>query len=350
MDTPGRTRSLVVQPLMPRHLDGAARVLAMQHARRRAVVPSLPEHLEGADAARQVLEGLLDAAGAAGVVALRGGSVIGYLIGAVLQTQPDTIDAIYQPPRWARVSYGGTAVVPDEDAVEIYRAMYAAIAPRWLAAGCLWHDVMLTTVERDVLRAWFSLGFGLESLRGLRRTDDIDEPAAQPVAGVTVRAATPADEESVSALILGNAAHHAGPPVSLPLVPEAPELVRRHVADQLAEGTSTYWLAEWGGRPVSMLSFSPARPDGSLVTPPDCVYLAEAYTVPEARGRGVATALLGHSLRWARDSGFRWCAVNWDSANLEGSRFWPDHGFRPIAARVYRLLDERILWATAADR
>ncbi|MGH2586346.1 MAG: GNAT family N-acetyltransferase [Dehalococcoidia bacterium] len=172
----------------------------------------------------------------------------------------------------------------------------------------------------------------------------------QPVAGVTVRAATPADAESVSALILGNAAHHAGPPVFLPLVPEAGELVRRHVVDQFAAGTSTYWLAERDGLPVSMLGFQPGQPDGNLVAPAQYIHLAEAFTDPSERGRGVASTLLRHSLRWARDYGYRWCTVNWDSANLEGSRFWLGHGFRPIAARVYRLLDERIFWATAADR
>jgi GNAT superfamily N-acetyltransferase len=350
MNAEARSQSLVVQALTPRHLDGAALVLAMQHAQHRATVPSLPEHLEAADAARQVIKGLIDADGAEGVVALRGASIVGYLIGAVLQTAPAAADAIYVPPRWARVSYGGAAVLPDDDAGEIHRAMYAALAPRWVAVGCLWHDMMLATVERDVLRAWFSLGFGLESLRGLRRTDKPIDVTGDRIMEVTFRQATPADVSTVAAFILGNATHHTGSPVFFPLVPEARALVQRHAAKDLEEAGTTYWLAEHDGRPVSMLSFSPAPAGGSLVAPSECVYLAEAYTVPEVRGRGVATALLRHCLRWARDSGFRWCAVNWDSANLEGSRFWLGHGFRPIGARVYRLLDERILWATAADR
>jgi hypothetical protein len=52
----------------------------------------------------------------------------------------------------------------------------------------------------------------------------------------------------------------------------------------------------------------------------------------------VGTALLGVALRWAAGAGFAGCTLDYESANLPATRFWPAAGFSPVLCSVGRLL------------
>jgi GNAT superfamily N-acetyltransferase len=72
------------------------------------------------------------------------------------------------------------------------------------------------------------------------------------------------------------------------------------------------------------------------------VTITGAYTKEDIRQRGIGTALLNHSLEWARSAGYRNCAVEFESANIIGSRFWYGNGFKPVCYSLARRVDERI--------
>jgi len=58
--------------------------------------------------------------------------------------------------------------------------------------------------------------------------------------------------------------------------------------------------------------------------------------VPEARGRGVGTALTNAGFAWAHEAGYRTMVTDWRVTNLLSSRFWPTRGFRTSFLRLYR--------------
>ena len=71
------------------------------------------------------------------------------------------------------------------------------------------------------------------------------------------------------------------------------------------------------------------------------IYLEDLFVVPEARGRGVGSALLAHLARLAQARGcgrVEWAVLDWNAAAI---RFYESVGARPNAEwTVYRLTGE----------
>jgi GNAT superfamily N-acetyltransferase len=327
------TRISVV-PFEERHVEAVGAMLAGRHARDRARAPELASWYEDAGAAREISQRTLAAPGMRAVVALRGDAVAGYLAGAVTLPEPGTLPASYVRPRSVVVEYAGHAA--GEDAYHVYREMYAALVPLWLAAGCFSHYIHVPAEDREVCAALFSLGFGQESIYGVRITEP--PPGSHP-AGVTIRRAGADDLDLVTGMIVRLDRHHARSPFFRPYLPEHTNAVRVRHATMLPDPANAYWLAERGGHALGLHMY--VIPDPAMETPDRCIHLIEAYTEPEARGLGLGTALLRHGLRHARDAGFTSCIVEWVSPNLSGSRFWLRSGFRPLTTWLVRHVDER---------
>ena len=264
--------------------------------------------------------------GAAGVVALHGGNISGYLI-----------SQIGQGAAW--IGYSSHAAVP-EDGFEVYRSLYASLAPRWMAAGCVAQFVGVAAMDSQTLAAWYSLGFAQEMIRAVRATAPLVE--TDTVARVQIRRAGPDDSSVVGRLSAGLAEYESGPPI---YGRPAPDIVADGSGYKwaLADSRYAYWLAESDGRAVALLSLEPMPGFfGELVVPARCVFLGKAFVEADARGSGIATALLGQGLAWARSAGYEQCMLNFKPMNLLGARFWLGHGFRPLAYSMCRLVDQRI--------
>ena len=92
--------------------------------------------------------------------------------------------------------------------------------------------------------------------------------------------------------------------------------------------------------------YLPAAPEtDNMLVPEQCTFLAVAATREEEQGRGVGRALTAHGLAADHAAGYTHCITDWRVANLLSSRFWPQQGFRPVAYRLSRRLDERIAWS-----
>jgi len=276
------------------------------------------------------------------VVALRAGRVAGYLIGATVLPAPTSHEAQTLRPRSARVRFAGHAVRQDETPA-LYRELYAALAPRWLAAGCFTHYVLVPAADEGALEAWHSLGFGLEVARAVRDTGPVAGPAH--VSAVEVHRAGPEDLPAAQALAGALARYHAAPPIFLPYLAETEAAQRDHQRELLADDRVASWLAHQDGRPVGMQVLQPPPSPPDPATPERSVHLHEGFTVAAARGSGVGTALLDRSMAWARAQGYERCTVSWFTANLLAHRFWTGNGFRPLSYRLARTVDDRIAWA-----
>ena len=72
--------------------------------------------------------------------------------------------------------------------------------------------------------------------------------------------------------------------------------------------------------------------------------ITSAFTRESERNKGIATALLNHSLNWARSVGYERCAVDFESQNIPATHFWLRH-FQPVCYSLIRYVDERVAWA-----
>jgi GNAT superfamily N-acetyltransferase len=310
-------REIDVQPLEEEHLDAAAALLAARHARHREAEPLLPDISDF----RAQLEGDLEHEQAAGVVALRDDEVVAYVVGRVEH------DPLLGDSR-GYVDFAGCAA-SEADAV---RDLYAALAARWVAAGCLRHAVAMPATDEALVDAWLRLAFGVQFIWAVRETARLKPVAAE----VEIRAGTPDDLDAVAAFDRLLWELQAGSPSFSGLSVPGHDHFREEWSDTWDDpGVYTHFVAERGGRIVgSALLYR--RPDGDLRVPEKNIDLAHVVTVPEARRSGVALALTGHVLTWANEHGFRSMTTDWRSVNLLSSRYWPARGFRPQFFRLYR--------------
>jgi GNAT superfamily N-acetyltransferase len=318
-------------------LADAAELLAGRHRRDRTALPELPARFEDPAIARVAVEAAWRRPRTSGVAALSDGQLVGYLIGDV------TIDAFRGRIAWMRGA--GHALDPEVDA-ELYRDLYAAAGPVWLAYGCFKHYALVPAADEAVLGAWYGLGFGQEQIYALRPLADADRDPGVTPEGLTVRRATPDDGPALSDMATLIARHQAGPPVWVPIPPEYLPELREGYAELVNDPDATVWLALRGDQAVGFQAYFSTKPaDDDPLTPEACIELKVAGTRERERGRGIGRALTRHGLAEARAKGYAFCLTDWVATNLLSSRFWPRQGFRPMMCRLMRTIDERVLWA-----
>ena len=324
----GRMPSLVVRPFSAEHLEAAGELLAERHRRHRTAEPLLPSAFEDPAAAQGAVETAWSREGAAGAVALRGGRVIGYVIGAPEDDQ-------WGPNIW--VELAGHAVQEPE----VVRDLYAAVAEHAVEQRRTRHYVLVPASEGGLLDAWYRLGFGQQQAHGIREV-----PAESWPDGV--REAEPSDVDALLALAPLISLHHAASPVfsdnaARRAARETSDAVRSELESDIASSEIGTLVAERDGRAVGLFSLVPVELAGdgvegpaTLARPERACYLGFAATDPEARGSGTGVLLTTAAFAWAHRSGYSTMVTDWRVANLLASRFWPRRGFRTSFLRLYR--------------
>ncbi|HEX6490405.1 MAG TPA: GNAT family N-acetyltransferase [Gaiellaceae bacterium] len=308
-----------IEPLGDMHLDAAAGLLAARHSRQRVAEPLLPEVSDF----RAQIERELEPDRSAGVVAIRAGEPVAYLVGRVEQ------DPLLGGLR-ALVDLAGCAASQGE--AEAVQDLYAALAARWAAAGCERHVSLLPAGDEPLLDAWLRLAFGVQYVWAVRET----APMKPVEAGVEIRPGTPEDLDLVAQFDRILHAHQArSPSFSGLTVPSEQEFLSDWSDLWDDPELHRHFVAERDGRAVGHLVLY-RRPAGDLRVPEQNIDLAHAATLPDARGTGVGLALTGHALSWGHEHGFRSITTDWRSVNLLAARFWPRRGFRPTFFRLYR--------------
>jgi ribosomal protein S18 acetylase RimI-like enzyme len=305
-----------IRPFTDDDVAGAAALLAERHARHRAAEPLLPEV---ADFRAQV-ERDWRRDDASGAVALRDGSVVGYVIGRVEKYGNAGAN-------WILVDLAGHAVAEPE----LVRDLYAAAAEMWVAAGITRHGVFVPSSDTALVDAWFRLAFGAQAALAVRETS----PGPSVEAPVEIRAGVPADLDSAAGFDRLLYEHQLGPPSFSGSTLPTDEFFRDDWSDTWDDPQFVHFVAERAGRVVGHVLLY-ERPPGDLRVPERSIDLAHAATNPDVRGSGIGLALTAHVLRWAHANGYRAMTTDWRMVNLLSSRFWPRRGFRPTFLRLYR--------------
>lgn len=313
-------RELTIQPFSEEHLDGAAALLEERHEQQRKAEPALPANVDY----RAEIAELWSAKERSGTVAIQGGEVTGYLLGAHRE------DEIWGANMW--VEHAGHAVRE----AELVRDLYSAAAADWCDRGFTRHYAMVPASDPALVDAWFRLSFGAQHASALQETP---ERSDAPRDGVVVRRATADDADAVVPLDLELTRHQRLAPVFSAAPSYSEDEARKDFLDEVDADGRAILLAEVDGRVVSalvMVDIKESSMHRGLGRPEHAAFLGFAATLPEARGTGAGLALTNAGLDWARENGYPITVVDWRETNLLASRFWPKRGFRRTFLRLYR--------------
>jgi GNAT superfamily N-acetyltransferase len=301
-----------IRPFADEHLDGAARLLAERHERHRTAEPLLPAEVDFAAEIEKERDEL------GGAVALQGGEVVGYLLGARHDRGGPHV----------RSSIAGHAVRDPE----VVRDLYALAAAGWVDAGLRYHFVFVPAIP-ELIDPWFRLAFGASAALAARET------APQPLVDARVVIRESAPEDARTAARLDNLMIEAMlPSPSFSTIGlEDEEALAAEWAEVWDEPEKhRHFIAEREGRAVGHILLYRRPPD--LRVPAESIDLSAASTAPEERGTGVGLALTHHVLGWAHENGVPVMTTDWRMTNLWASRFWPRRGFRPSFIRLERCI------------
>jgi ribosomal protein S18 acetylase RimI-like enzyme len=259
--------------------------------------------------------------GTAGAVAVRGGTVVGYFLGALAD------DAVWGANVWVEVA--GHAVAE----AELVRDLYAAVAERWVESGRTRHWAVVPASDGALVDAWFRLSFGQQQAYGDAEVGPTPWPDG-------VRQAEPRDAEAIFELAPLLSEHQLSSPVfsGRPLDWTADEL-RAEIEQDIASETIANLVVETDGRIVANFEVVPvedSRMHTGLARPEKACYLGFAITDPAHRGSGAGLALTQACFAWAHEAGYEAMVTDWRVTNLLASRFWPARGFGTSFLRLYR--------------
>lgn len=325
-------------PFLESMLDSAARIFALRHRQDRLAVPALPQRFAEEMAAHEAVSAAWQRANTSGVAAMHNGRLVGYLLGEC------KADVLRERHVW--MHYAGYGIDPGYEP-ELYRDLYAAIGQSWLEKGYSHHFILIPAGEQARLEAWQWLGFAFEQVHALLSLDDWTPQAISLPEGLVIRRAQPRDAAVLAELAPVIRRHLAGAPVWGVALPEEEQEVRQGYAELAEDAAWVVWLAFLDGKALGMQGYHTEETGaGDPLIPDECFNLTVAATVPQARGLGIGVALTQRGLRYAQEAGYRWCSSDWRITSLLASRFWPRRGFRPVAYRMVRHVDHRVLWAS----
>jgi GNAT superfamily N-acetyltransferase len=333
---------LSVRPAYHADLDAAAGLLAARHRRDRARIPHLDVRLEEPAAARELVAPLFENPRARGAIAESGGRTVGFLFGEQMLFAPTDMASLFVPPHSISMPVEGHAVADSSDPVAIYRALYGALAGEWVSAGFFAHRCAIPAGDAEAQEAWVSLGFGRYLTAATRTTAPVGRLSG---GAVEVQRASPEDIDVVMELAEQLNAWHRESPMFWPLLRTPEAAAREFNLAQLRGGDLPYFVAFRDGTPVAMQTFLRPGFTPPIVAPGGNVYLFEGVVSASVRGGGVGSALLGHSMDWARNAGYETCTLHFAPGNPSGAPFWLGHGFVPVEHTMERRVDERVAWA-----
>lgn len=152
-----------------------------------------------------------------------------------------------------------------------------------------------------------------------------------------VRAATPADLDTVVALRLALLREHRSNPLFERLHPEADSRAREVYAAHLQSAEQTILLAERDGAVIGILRCVHAI-SSPLLLPEAYGYMSSAYVVPGERRAGILKALFDEGARWCRSRGLGEIRLYVSVDDEVARSAWSSLGFAPVEElRILRL-------------
>jgi GNAT superfamily N-acetyltransferase len=271
------------------------------------------------------------------VAAVAEGRLVGYLGGFEVPEFKGRDNGVYCP-EW------GHAVAPEAPPAErrwIYRKLYEAVGETWVRRGLLNQALTILAHDEAALDVWFWSTFGILCVDVVRGVDPVAVPPSARSNGVRVRPATRADVPKLFPLFAEHELYYNRSPIFLPKAPVADD---SELVGFLTNANVAIWLAEdENGNALGMMKGELNSTDASTVVRDEgTVACTGAYVLPTARNRGTGALLLEALVGWTREHGHARVSLDFEAANIYGSRFWLSH-FTPVCYSLIRHVNDHIL-------
>lgn len=307
-------------PLQEKHLQDCADLVCERFKALRELIPLLPPRYKQKET---ILDLLSDLPGEAnGVVAIDGSKLVGFLSGYTIFELLGK--RTFYSPEWANGAMIG-------ESRPIYEEMYAQVSARWIEDGCYNHAITLMANDPHAIESWHWLGFGLVAVDGVRPLLPTETKAPE----VELRKANAEDASTVEAFARALERHLLASPVFW---------IHQFacIDNWLREPKNAIWLAYQGDQAIGCMAFVTGYEEGCRIAQDEgTISVISAYTDPQTRSHGIATALLNQGLAWAKEVGYARCAVDFEPMNIPAARFW-NKRFETVCYSVLRTIDDRI--------
>ena len=261
-----------------------------------------------------------------GVVATNGGEVIGYMVYDIFPFHG--AETAYIPITGHSAAEHGRA--------KTYQTMYRHLSDIWVKDKILDHIITFFSPDTLLKNELYHLGFGLYAVDAFRSNQPIHSEHSASIMKASID-----DIEDIHRLGKESRAYSR----------EAPYFLARHnekrgyYEDFLENNDAAVFMAEVDGEKVGFMSIRKNNVD-------DIVTLANrntaridelgAYITDSRRGQGIGVELLKNVVDWCRERGIKSIHVDYESANLYATRFWPRY-FTPAMYSVKRRIHPDIV-------
>jgi len=316
---------LRVHPFQKNHLQEAAELVVNRTKHLCTLEPLLPDRYCHVSNILPQLENLYNT-GSPGVVAIQDGRLAGFLMGWTMEEFRGK-KSTYSP-EWANAAIPGHSKF-------IYQEMYTSLAASWVHEQCIAHYISILANDAEAITACQWLGFGMLGVDAIRGMQPVRSKAAE----IDIRLASSQDLKDVIALNQGLRDYMIGAPNFLIL----DEVDEPYLQSWIEDPQREIWLAYADGEPVAFFRIGPANQDVSLIIVDEkTTSIYGAFTKENERGKEIASALLQKTIQRGQSRGYHRCAVDFETMNTLGSRFWLRH-FNPVCYSLVRFIDERLV-------
>ena len=261
-----------------------------------------------------------------GIVTLTEGDVVGYMVYDSFNFHGAEI--VYCP------IMGHSSVEPER--VRIYQSMYKHLSGLWVKESIIDHIITFFAPDTKLEDELYQRGFGLYTVDAFR----LNEPV-QSNCSASILKASLDNIDDIMQIHNEFRAYMQEAPIFLVGNKENREFYENFIINK----DSAVFIAEVNGETVGFMSIRRSNEDDIITLATQNIGRIDelgAYIQPSNRGQGIGTGLLKSVINWCREQGIEKIYVDYESANLYASGFWPKH-FRPTMYSVKRRVNPDII-------
>ena len=317
-------RCFQYEEISEKHIEATIGLVMDAYKEERQWISYLPEEQQLIGIVRESISTLV--CKGTGIVAVLEGELVGFIAGYERKELWGNNRGIYCP------LYGHGAA--KEHRRTIYQELYRHAAHLWVQRGITSHALTTFSHDKDTIDTWFWLGFGNRCVDAIRRV----APISTNQTNIAIKKI---GLEALSELAEVESKLHTYFNHSPMFMPRQKTDPVDQLTQWLSEDNHHLWAAYRDGKVVGHMQIQPEG-ESFITEHPDVMNITGAYVLDSERNTGVAVLLLDAIQKWQMDNGYPLCGVDFESFNVDGSRFWNKY-FTPYTYSVTRRIDERIL-------
>jgi GNAT superfamily N-acetyltransferase len=221
-----------------------------------------------------------------------------------------------------------------ENRERIYKRIYQAAAEKLVASGVSSHAIGLYAHDAQAISAFYQYGFGLRCMDAIRPMTEIPYSTCEGYSFAELAA----EDKFILLPHKNMLIEHLG---KSPIFMYFPPMTEETLEETHQERQSRYFCAFWEDVPVAFLEIT----DGGetfACDDPGTKNICGAFCLPEHRGKGVYSALLGFVIAKLKNEGYTRLGVDFESFNPTAYGFWLKH-FTAYTHGVVRRIDEKVM-------